>query len=267
MIRRYVLAAALLLPATLIVAVPDLLYHRSPTAVDLADALRPPSGAHWFGTDQLGRDVLARVLHGAAPSWSLGLGATVFALAGGILLGLLAALAGRVADHLLLRATDLLLSLPPLLLALLAVTVLGTGRTNVMLAVAIAFIPVYARMVRSEVLAVRRSGYVEAAVGLGVPRVVLALRHVVPNTLGPLSVLGTIGFGSAILYGSGLSFLGLGARPPAPEWGAMLSEGRSFLASAWWVGVFPGLAITVSVLAVTVLGRQFRVHLTGRENR
>ncbi len=141
---------------------------------------------------------------------------------------------------------------------------LGTGTVNVMLAVAIAFVPGYARIVRAEALVVRRSGYVEAAVGLGLPRPVLVARHVLPNTLGPLLVLGAVGFGTSVIYASGLSFLGLGAGPPSPEWGAMLSEGRSFLATAWWIGVFPGLAITVTVVAVNIVGRFAQRRFAGR---
>ncbi|WP_131786613.1 ABC transporter permease [Protofrankia symbiont of Coriaria ruscifolia] len=258
------LAGALLVLLTLVAIAPELFTDRAPNETDLARTMAGPGGAHWFGTDQLGRDVFARVLHGARTSLLVGAGSTVFALLGGTVLGLAAALSGRVGDQVLMRFADVLLSLPSLLLALLAVAVLGTGTVNVMLAVAIAFVPGYARIVRAEALVVRRSGYVEAAVGLGLPRPVLVARHVLPNTLGPLLVLATVGFGTSVIYASGLSFLGLGAGPPSPEWGAMLSQGRDFLATAWWIGVFPGFAITVTVIAVNVVGRFAQRRFAGR---
>ncbi|MFE0465206.1 ABC transporter permease [Kitasatospora sp. NPDC058965] len=260
-------AGALLVLLALAALWPQLLTHASPVATDPAAALTPPSGAHWFGTDQLGRDLYARVLYGARPSLLLGLGATAFAVVGGTVLGLAAALGGRLADQVLMRAADVLLALPPVLLALLAVTVLGSGAVNVMLAIAIATAPGYARIVRAETLVVRRSGYVEAAVGLGVPRPLVVLRHVLPNAVGPMLVLATIGFGGALIAASGLSFLGLGPQPPSPEWGAMLSQGRSFLQTAWWIGVFPGAAITLSALTVNLVGRRLQRRFTRRTAR
>ncbi|WTW99065.1 ABC transporter permease [Streptomycetaceae bacterium NBC_01309] len=242
---------------------PGLFTDTSPTATDPVNALEGPSGAHWFGTDQLGRDTYTRVVFGARTSLLIGLGATAFAVAGGMVLGLAAALGGRVADNVLMRVADILLALPELLLALLIVTVLGTGTTNVMIAVALAAAPGYARLVRAEALVVRRSGYVEAAAVLGLPYRVVVARHVLPNAIGPLLVMGTIGFGTALINASGLSFLGLGAQPPSPEWGAMLSEGRNFLDTAWWIGVFPGAAVTVTVIAVNIAGHRARVRFHG----
>jgi peptide/nickel transport system permease protein len=258
------LAGAVLALLALIGIAPAVFTDRAPDGTDLVHAMAGPGGAHWFGTDQLGRDVFARVLYGARPSLLVGLGSTLFAMVGGAVLGLAAALSGRMGDQLLMRCVDVLLSLPSLLLALLAVTVLGTGPMNVMIAVAIAFVPGYARVVRAEALVVRRSGYIEAAVGLGLHRPVLIARHLLPNTLGPLFVLGTVGFGASMIYASGLSFLGLGARPPAPEWGSMVSEGHGLLSIAWWIGVFPGLAITVTVIAINVVGRFAQRRFAGR---
>ncbi|CCH32009.1 ABC transporter permease [Actinosynnema sp. NPDC047251] len=228
------------------------------------DALLPPGAGHWFGTDELGRDVFARVVHGARSSLSVGLGAILIAVTVGALLGITAALGGTATDTALMRLADVLLSLPELMLALLVITVLGAGPGNTMIAIAVALVPGYARMVRAEALVVRRSGYVEAAVGLGLPRAVLIARHVLPNALGPLLVLATIGFGTAIIAVSGLSFLGLGARPPEPEWGSMLSSGRKLLAVAWWTAVFPGAAITVAVVSVNVVGRRLQAAFTRR---
>ncbi|MER7708699.1 ABC transporter permease [Kitasatospora sp. NPDC097605] len=258
------IAAALLVLIVLAAVAPGLIAGASPLETDPVAALTPPGSAHWFGTDQLGRDLFARVVHGTRPSLLLGLGATALSVAGGAALGLAAALGGRAADQVLMRAADVLLALPPILLALLAVTVLGTGSVNVMIAIAIAFVPGYARIVRAETLVVRRSGYVESAVVLGVPRPVLIVRHVLPNAVGPMLVLATVGFGAALIAASGLSFLGLGPQPPSPEWGAMLSQGRSFLATAWWIGVFPGAAITLTTLTVNAVGRRAQRRFTRR---
>ncbi|GAA0988913.1 ABC transporter permease [Acrocarpospora macrocephala] len=258
------LAWAVLAPILVAAAAPELLAAVSPIATDPVNALLPPGAGHWFGTDQLGRDLFTRVVHGARPSLLLGLGATVLAVAAGALLGLAAALGGRAADQVVTRVLDILLSLPQLLLALLVITVLGGGVANVVLAIAVAFTPGYARIVRAEALVVRRSGYVEAAKGLGLGRPALIARHILPNAVGPLLVLATVGFGTALIAGSGLSFLGFGVQPPDPEWGAMLAEGRDFLATAWWIGLFPGAAITATVIAVNVLGRAAQRRFTRR---
>ncbi|HVV11355.1 ABC transporter permease [Amycolatopsis sp.] len=263
--RPAVTAAGVLLALIVLVAIaPGLFTHASPTDTDILQPLVPPGPAHWFGTDQLGRDVFTRVLYGARPALALGAIATVLAVAGGIVLGLAAALGGKVLDQILMRVADVLLALPALLLALLVIAVLGSGTVNVAVAVAVAFVPLYARLVRAEALVVRRSGYVEASTSLGSPRIFVVCKHIVPNTLGPLLVMATVGFGTSLLYSSALSFFGLGLQPPAPEWGAMLSDGKDILASAWWVGVFPGAAVTITVIAVNVVGRYARTRLAGR---
>jgi peptide/nickel transport system permease protein len=251
----------------LVAVAPGLFTSASPDQINPVNALAPPSAAHWFGTDQLGRDLFARVLYGARPSLLLGAGSTVLAVVGGAVVGLAAALGGRVADQIVMRLADVLLSLPQLLLALLVITVLGAGTVNVMIAIAVSFIPGYGRLVRAEALVVRRSGYVEAAVGFGLRRPVLIIRHVLPNAVGPLLVLATVGFGTALIAASSLSFLGFGPQPPSPEWGAMLAEGRDFLQTAWWIGVFPGLAITGAVIAVNIVGRAAQARFTRRTSR
>ena len=260
-------AGALLLLIVVVAVAPGLFTGLSPSATDPVHALAPPSGAHWLGTDQLGRDLFTRILYGARPSLLLGVGSTVIAVTGGAALGLAAALGGRAADQVLMRLADVLLSLPALLVALLVVTVLGSGTITLMVAIGIAFVPGYSRLVRAEALVVRGSGYVEAAVALGLPRRVLVFRHVLPNALAPLLTLATVGFGTALIAASGLSFLGLGPRPPSPEWGAMLSEGRDFLQTAWWIGVFPGAAVTTTVIAVNVVGRHAQQRFTRRTAR
>ncbi|MCF2527163.1 ABC transporter permease [Yinghuangia soli] len=261
------LAAVLLVLLLACVLFPGAVAGASPTETDPVNALQGPSAAHWFGTDQLGRDTFARVVHGARPSLLIGLGATAIAVAAGAVVGLAAALGGRVVDAVLMRTADVLMSLPELLLALFIVTVAGQGTVNVMVAVAIAAVPAYARLVRAETMVVRGSGYVEAATVLGLPRFTVVLRHVLPNAVGPLLVLGTVGFGTALINASGLSFLGLGAQPPSPEWGAMLSEGRNFLDTAWWIAVFPGAALTLAVVTVNILGSRARHRLSGRTAR
>ncbi|MDX6741089.1 ABC transporter permease [Actinocorallia sp. A-T 12471] len=259
-----VLAWAALALLALAALFPGLFTGRSPIEVDAALSLRPPGPDHWFGTDQLGRDQYARVVHGARPSLVIGLGAILFAVAAGALYGLASALLGRFADRVLMGVADILLALPQLLLALVALAVLGSGQVNVMIAIALAFLPGYARLMRAEARVVRTSGYVETSVTLGQGPVARAFRHVLPNALGPLLILASAGFGMSLIAASALSFLGFGAEPPSPEWGVMLAEGRALLQSAWWLGVFPGAAITLTVVAVTIAGRAAQARFTRR---
>ena len=242
----------------LVVAVffPSLFTPYTPEQMDFSAILQPPDLRHWFGTDQLGRDVFTRVVYGTSLSLSIGVGATLIASAGGIVLGTLAGLAPRAVRQLLVRLLDIMLAFPDLLLALLAITVLGRGPENTLLAVGLAGIAGYARLVRAQVLQVRLSGYVQHAVALGEPPMVIILRHIVPNTLRPLLVLATVGIGYSILSASALSFLGLGVTPPTAEWGALLSEGRNFLDSAPWVSLLPASVVALSVIAITLLGRR-----------
>ncbi|HIE8600077.1 TPA: ABC transporter permease [Klebsiella variicola subsp. variicola] len=248
----------LLLVLLLVVAVffPSLFTPYTPEQMDFSAILQPPDLRHWFGTDQLGRDVFTRVVYGTSQSLSIGVGATLIASAGGIVLGTLAGLAPRAVRQLLVRLLDIMLAFPDLLLALLAITVLGRGPENTLLAVGLAGIAGYARLVRAQVLQVRLSGYVQHAVALGEPPMVIILRHIVPNTLRPLLVLATVGIGYSILSASALSFLGLGVTPPTAEWGALLSEGRNFLDSAPWVSLLPASVVALSVIAITLLGRR-----------
>jgi len=248
----------LLLVLLLVVAVffPSLFTPYTPEQMDFSAILQPPDLRHWFGTDQLGRDVFTRVVYGTSLSLSIGVGATLIASAGGIVLGTLAGLAPRAVRQLLVRLLDIMLAFPDLLLALLAITVLGRGPENTLLAVGLAGLAGYARLVRAQVLQVRLSGYVQHAVALGEPPMVIILRHIVPNTLRPLLVLATVGRGYSILSASALSFLGLGVTPPTAEWGALLSEGRNFLDSAPWVSLLPASVVALSVIAITLLGRR-----------
>lgn len=262
-----VLAAALMLAFLVLAALfPWLLTAASPLQTDATAALQGPSAAHPFGTDQSGRDVFARVIYGARYSLAVGLGATVLALGAGLVIGISAGLAPRFLDGALSRTIDVLMAFPEFLLALVVIAVIGTGEVSIVFAVALAAVPAYARVARIQTMVVSRAGYVRAARSLGVHPFAVVVRHIIPNTLGPLWVMATIGVGTAIVSAAGLSFLGLGPQPPTPEWGVILSEGRNFLATAWWIAVFPGLAITAAVVALSTLGRYLRLRSAGRES-
>lgn len=259
-----VLAAAGFLALALLAAAWPGLLAGDPLAADPRHVLEPPGATHWFGTDQLGRDVLDRVVYGARHSLTIGLAATLVGVVAGVTLGLLAGLAHRLADEALSRSFDALSAFPLILLALLFITITGPGTAGLVGAIGIATLPHYARVVRSQTLVVRRAGYVTQAVAFGAGHTRLVLRHVLPNVLGPIPVLAVIGLGEAILASAGLSFLGLGPQPPSPEWGAMLAEGRNYLSIAWWTSLLPGLAVTATVIALTVAGRHLQRRFEGR---
>ena len=204
------------------------------------------------------------MVYGARYSLAVGLGATACALVVGILLGVGAARGPRILDTALSRFIDVVMAFPEFLLALIVIAVIGVGGASIPVAVALAAIPAYARVARAETRVVSQAGSITAARALGVPPAAILFRHIIPNILGPLLVMATIGVGTAIVTASGLSFLGLGLQPPTPEWGLILSEGRNFLATAWWIGVFPGLAITSTVLAISAVGRHLRLRGEGR---
>ncbi len=264
--RRTALVIALLVLALIAVAAlaPQLFTGQDPLQTEVRGALQPPSAAHPFGTDQSGRDVFARVVHGAGRSVGIGLLATAIALIAGLLVGALAGIAPRPVETVLMRGVDVLLAFPEFLLALVVVALLGPGAVNVAIGVTLAAVPVYIRLARAQTRTLRTAEHVEAARILGVPPARAFLRHVVPGVLGSLSVLATIGIGSAILAAAGLAFLGLGPAEPTPEWGLMLAGGRNVLGQAWWISVFPGLAITLTVISATVVGRLLRAGLEGR---
>jgi len=220
-----------------------------------AEKFQAPSAAHWFGTDNLGRDLYTRMVHGAGLSLTATLTAVGIALVIGSLLGLLSGAAGGIVDTAIMRVVDVLLSIPALLLSLALVTALGFGTRNVALAVGISLIANFARVMRSEVLRVQHAPYVEAAHASGVRWYAVLARHVLPNSFQPVLALAAVEFGMAVLAVSSLSFLGYGTKPPTPEWGSLISEGRNFLASAWWLTTLPGLVIVAVVLSAQRLGR------------
>ena len=216
--------------------------------------LQPPSLAHPFGTDDFGRDILSRIIHGSRISLRIGLISIAIALTAGTALGLLAGFRGGLYDVIAMRLVDLMLAFPSILLAIAIVAITGPGINNVMVAVSIVMVPQFARLVRASVLSVRELAYVEAARALGARNLRIAFRHVLPNCMAPIIVQSTLSMATAILDAAGLSFLGLGAQPPTPEWGAMLSGGRELLLKAPWVMTFPGLAIFTVVLGLNLFG-------------
>jgi peptide/nickel transport system permease protein len=259
-----IVAAAYLMLMLAWAVAPGAFTTGTPYDTDIETPLKPPSLEHWFGTDASGRDIFTRVVYGTQSSLAIGVGATALALIAAIILGCGAGLGGRVADGAISRFIEVVLSIPGLLLALVFIAMFGPGVVTQILAVAIGSAVGYARMVRGQVIAVKGSGYVHAATALGHSRRRIITQHVFPNAMRPLVVLGTMGIGQSIVWASSLSFLGLGVAPPAPEWGAMLNAGRDFVSTAWWLELFPGLAIVGCTLAVTVVGRYLQQRLEGR---
>ncbi len=226
---------------------------------DLANRLKPPTAAHIFGTDDLGRDVFIRVLHGAQISLRVGIVAVAIAMIIGTFLGIIAGYASGALDSVTMRLMDIMLAFPSTLLAIAIVAMRGPGIFNTMLAVGIVRIPIYARIARASVLSVKSVDYVEAARSVGVPVPRLLARHLVPNSISPIIVQATLGIATALLDAAALGFLGLGAQPPAPEWGAMLSQGyQQLFNNAPWVVFFPGIAIMLTVLGFNLLGDGLR---------
>jgi peptide/nickel transport system permease protein len=220
--------------------------------------LAPPSAQHLFGTDDLGHDIFSRVLYGARITPLVGVIPAVASAAVGVVLGLLAGFAHGLLDNVIMRLVDILLAFPGIVLAIAVVAVLGPGLGNAMIAVGIAGIPVFARVVRGLVLVERQKEYVAAARMNGARTLRIIFVEVLPNVVAPVLVLTTVGVATAILATAGLSFIGLGAQLPKPEWGAMLSQGRSYLPAQWWIATFPGIAIAIAVLGINLFGDGLR---------
>ncbi|MEM9628155.1 MAG: nickel transporter permease [Pseudomonadota bacterium] len=226
---------------------------------------QPPSLAHWFGTDDFGRDVFSRIVYGARLTLQIGVIAVGISLTSGLLLGLVAGYAGGWAERILMRLVDVLFSFTEIVIALACLAILGIGLTNAMIAIGIASIPFYARVTHSIVLVEKGKPYFEAGIAAGAGHIRMIFLHLLPNVIPTLIVVGTLGISTAVLAAAGLSFLGLGAQPPQPEWGFMLSSSRDLISRAPWMMIFPGMAIAITVLGFNLLGDGIREELDPRQ--
>lgn len=256
---RLVLLGGVLVGLVLLAAVfAPLVAPYSPLTFDVVDMLQPPGGAHWLGTDELGRDVLSRAIYAARISMQVALVAVAVGLVSGTLIGMTAAYFGGLVDMILMRVMDLLFSFPAILLAVVLMASLGTSVLNAMIAIGIVFVPGFSRLARASTQGVLRQHYVEAARTMGMSDRRILFREILPNILAPLLVEAAVAFAYAVLLESALSFLGLGAQPPDPSWGNMLSTGRGFMAQAPWLSLVPGMAMFVCVLGFNLLGDGLR---------
>ncbi|HOO11851.1 MAG TPA: ABC transporter permease [Bacillota bacterium] len=228
------------------------------TDTNPVDKLLPPSGKYFFGTDELGRDIFSRVIYGTRISLQTALIAVGLALLIGIPLGAIAGATGGMVDEVIMRITDIFLSFPPLLLAIAIAAFLGPSLENAMLAIAVSWWPWYTRLIRGQAVSIRERQFVKAAKAIGTPPVRIIFGHIVPNCIAPVIVQASMDIGGVILTIASLSFLGLGAQPPTPEWGLMVSTSRNYFLNAWWYSIFPGLAIFVTVLVFNLLGDGLR---------
>ncbi|SDN57183.1 ABC transporter permease [Geodermatophilus sp. DSM 45219] len=258
-------AATVLLLIALMAVFDETLAPSGPNEIAVEDRLQPPSLEHPFGTDDLGRDILSRVVLGAAVSLRVGFLAVAFALVVGALIGLLAGFYGCWVDDVLMRFMDILFAFPAVLLAIAVLAVRGPGSGNTALAIGIVYVPVFARVTRASVLGVREEVYVRASRSVGASDWRLLTRHVLPNAAPPIIVQTSVSLAFAVLAEAALSFLGLGTQPPNPSWGLMLAEGRGFIDLAWWLAFFPGMAIFLTVLCFNLLGDGLRDVLDPRQ--
>lgn len=242
----------------LMAAFAPLLERYDPIAISVSERLRAPSDAHLFGTDDFGRDIFSRVIDGSRLAVKLGVLSVAVAASGGVALGLLAGYYRGWVDTLISRVLEIMLAFPDLLFAIAIVAILGPGLENLIIALGLFGWPGYARIVRGSVLSAARREYVEAARTIGASATRIMVRHILPNVVAPVIILSATRFGGALLAGSGLSFIGLGVPIPQPEWGAIMATGRDYLATAWWITVFPGMLIMLAVLGVNLLGDGLR---------
>jgi peptide/nickel transport system permease protein len=244
-----------------------LLSPADPLAQNVSVGLRPPSAAYLLGTDKLGRDLLSRMLYGARISLVVGVAVVVIAGGIGTLLGLIAGYLGGWIDETLMRVTDIFFAFPALILAMAIAGALGPSLQNALIAISAVTWPVYARLIRGQVLALKQREFIQAARALGTPEWRIVLRHLLPNTLAPLLVQSSFDMGAAITSVAGLSFIGFGAQPPTPEWGVMISEGRNYISTQWWLPTIPALAILLVVAGFNLLGDGLRDALDPRSAR
>ncbi|WP_078547766.1 nickel transporter permease [Litchfieldia alkalitelluris] len=235
-----------------------LIAPHDPLEVNIANKLQPPSGEHFFGTDEVGRDIFSRIIFGARISLKVGLLVVILSFPLGTLLGAIAGYFGGMIDQFIMRTTDIFLSFPGIILAMSIAAALGPSIENVLMALAFVWWPWYTRIVRSSVLSIKNSEFIESAKALGANPFRILFKEVLPNSIAPASIQASLDLGFVILAAAGLSFIGLGAQPPSPEWGAMLSSSRETLREAWWAATFPGLAILFTVLGFNLLGDGLR---------
>jgi peptide/nickel transport system permease protein len=229
-----------------------------PNALDLRARLAAPGAVHWLGTDQVGRDLLSRIIWGSRVSVTIGVAIVFFSMSIGTILGAFSGLVGGRTDTVIMRLMDVLLSFPSFVMAMALAAALGPDLINAMLAIAVVRIPFYVRLARGQALSLRERAYVKAAVTFGASKRQIVLRHIIPNAMAPIIVQSTLDIGGAILTAAALSFIGLGAQQPTAEWGAMVSSGRDFLLDQWWYPTFPGLAILVTAVGFNLLGDGLR---------
>ena len=229
-----------------------------PYYMDASATLAPPSAEHLLGTDNMGRDILSRIFYGAQISLKVSIVSVSIATAAGVILGVVAGYFGKLTDGIISRILEIMFAFPEVLLALLIMSILGPSLINIMIAIGIVYTPIFARITRGAVLSVKDSLYVEAARSIGVKDSIIIVRHILPNILSPILVQITLSLAFAILSEASLSFLGIGVEPDIPSWGIMLNNGKAWIEIAWWVGVFPGIAIALAVLGFNILGDGLR---------
>lgn len=256
--KAFMIGGIIIFVILIMAIMPGLLAPFDPIAKNLDERLLSPTSTHLLGTDDLGRDILSRIIYGAQISFEYGLFAVVISMIIGSAIGVIAGYFGGKLDEVLMRIVDIILAFPSILLAILIVAILGPKLENAMIAIGIVNAPSYSRLLRSSTLTIKNSEFIDAAIANGASHTRIIFSHILPNCMTPIIVQSTLGIGGAILEMAGLSFLGLGAQPPTPEWGAMLNNAREFIQSAPWVITFPGIAIILSVLAFNLLGDGLR---------
>jgi peptide/nickel transport system permease protein len=257
--NRLALVGLVLLAAIILLVIcAPILAPYDPLAIDYQNVLKPPSSLHIFGTDNIGRDIYSRVLWGGRLSLTVGMMAVMISIIGGVALGLFSGYVGGATDMVIQRFVDLTFAFPSILLLLSIVAIMGPNLTTVLIAIGISGIPGYSRLMRGSVLQALNTEYVLAARLMGAKDGRIMSHHILPNVMTPIIVYGTLGLGGGIMLTAGLSYLGLGAQPPAPEWGAMLNLGRTYMRSAPWMSIFPGLAVSLTVLAINFIGDGLR---------
>ena len=263
--KKFILFGSILFLIGILIIFAELIAPYDPIKISM-QGRKAPSLEHLLGTDRLGRDILSRIIYGGRISILIGITSVAIGLSTGSILGIISGYYGGSLDNIIMRLMDSLLAFPGILLALVIIAVLGPGLINVTLAVGVSSIPEYARLARGKVLEVREMQYIEAVRSIGVSNLLIMIKHIIPNMSSSILIMASLQLGNAILVGSGLSFLGMGAQPPTPEWGLMTAEGRNFMNQAWWISTFPGLVILITVLSINQLTDCIRDHTDPRIN-